>query len=103
MTENKFSKFAVNYISDEKKVVYSYTALDEEKDCVLMIRPRGEFDLVIPASIQATCGQNFILPDTYAEEISEVQFWKIFKSHTLKLYQYYQDQVEKTEINNVTT
>lgn len=101
MTENKFSKFAVNYLSDEKKVVYSYSALDEEKDCVLMIRPRGEFDLELPASIQATTGANFKLSD-YSEEISAEQFWRIFKTHTLKLYQYYQDHVAETEINSVT-
>jgi hypothetical protein len=95
MTENKFSKFAVNYLSSKKDKVYSYTALDEEKKCVLMIRPRGGFDLSIPASIEATCDTNFILPDY--EEITAEQFWRIFKIHTIQLYQYYQNQVEQTE------
>lgn len=95
MSENKFSKFAVNYITPEKDAVYSYTALDEENDCVLVIRPCGQFDLEIPATIQASVGTAFKFSDADSEEITAQQFWKIFKSHTLKLYEYYQNQLEK--------
>ena len=92
MPHNKFSKFAINYLSSEKDTVYSYTALDEEKQGVLIIRPRGQFDVTIPASIETTCVANFIHSDYY-EEITTEQFWRIFKIYTIKLYQYYQSLV----------
>lgn len=96
MTNNKFSKFGINYLSERKDIVYSYTALDEEKDCVLMIRPRGEFELNIPATISATCGKNFSL--SVHEEITAEQFWRIFKTNTLELYRYYQEQVQEAVV-----
>lgn len=96
MSENKFSKFAINYLDENKTTIYSYTALDEDNDNVLMITPRGHFGVEIPASIGGTCGGNF--NQCVSEEITEEQFWNVFKSYTLQLYQYYQNQVSTVSV-----
>lgn len=93
MASNKFSKFNIRYLNSDKKIIFSYNALDEEKKCVLSIRPRADFDVHIPATFNGTCEGNFEgFPDT-SEEITEEQFWRVFKSYTLSLFQYHQDQV----------
>lgn len=96
MSENKFYKFAINYLDENKTTIYSYTALDENTGGVLMITPRGQFDVEIPASITCTCGGNF--NQCVSEKITEEQFWNVFKSYTLQLYQYYQNQVSTVSV-----
>ena len=95
MSENKFSKFAVNYLSKEKGQPYSYTALDEETNGVLVIHPHGGFGINTPVMIDCSVRASFTID--HSEEITEEQFWAAFKSHVLLLYKYYQDQVTALE------
>lgn len=97
MSESKFIKFAVNYLEEARTTVYSYTAYNEATDSVLMIRPRADFDVPIPAAIQGTCAGNF--QTEYSTEITAEQFWGAYKSYTLLLFQYYQEQ--KTALETV--
>jgi hypothetical protein len=90
MSESKFNKFAVNYLEEKKETVYSYTAYNEASDSVLIIRPRADFDVPIPAAIQGTCAGNF--QTEHSTEITAKQFWGVYKSYTLLLFQYYQEQ-----------
>lgn len=95
MHPNKFSKFVINYLDKDHKRVYSYNAYDDEKDNVLSIKVDAEFGVALPGQIEGTCGGNFTT-DHY-QEITEEQFWIVFKSYTIQLFQYYQDQVSALE------
>ena len=96
MLHNKFTKFKACYLDDKKTHLYSYMALDEEKDACLMIKPGGWFNVKVPASIEATCGGNYHNKLIF-NDMSEEQFWAVFKSYTLLLYQYYQEQISVSE------
>lgn len=93
MVKNKFTKFVIYYLFTDRSVIYAYYAVDEEAGAVLQIRPGGEFGTKIPASITGTVIENYKTANPeQIEEITEDQFWQVYKSYTLQLFQYYQEQ-----------
>lgn len=93
MVKNKFTKFVIYYLFLDRSVIYAYYAVDEEAGAVLQIRPGGEFGTKIPASITGTVIENYKTANPeQIEEITEDQFWQVYKSYTLQLFQYYQEQ-----------
>ena len=90
MIKNNFTKFAINYLDSEKKIVYAYTAYDIVADHVLQIKRGADFEVPIPATIQGTCGPNF--KTDYSTDIEAYQFWDAYRYYILILYEYYQKQ-----------